>query len=39
MTTFGVHAGLQNVDMAELRSLWRHVEDLGFGWISIWDHF
>jgi F420-dependent oxidoreductase-like protein len=39
MTVFGVHAGLQNTDTATLRALWRKVEDLGFGWISIWDHF
>ena len=25
--------------MPELRKLWRRIEDLGFGWISIWDHF
>jgi F420-dependent oxidoreductase-like protein len=36
---FGVHTGLQNTDVAELRALWRRVEDLGFDWISIWDHF
>jgi F420-dependent oxidoreductase-like protein len=39
MTVFGVHAGLQNTDLAGLRRLWRQIEDLGFGWISIWDHF
>jgi F420-dependent oxidoreductase-like protein len=39
MTVFGVHAGLQNVDMKTLRGVWRRVEELGFGWISIWDHF
>ena len=39
MTVFGVHAGLQNTSMASLRALWRQVEDLGFGWISVWDHF
>jgi F420-dependent oxidoreductase-like protein len=39
MTTFGVHAGLQNTSTQELRALWRRIEDLGFGWISIWDHF
>jgi F420-dependent oxidoreductase-like protein len=39
MTVFGVHAGLQNASMTTMRSLWRHVEDLGFGWISVWDHF
>jgi len=39
MTIFGVHTGLQRTSVDELRMLWRHVEDLGFGWISIWDHF
>ena len=39
MTVFGVHAGLQNTSMASLRALWRQVEDLGFDWISVWDHF
>jgi F420-dependent oxidoreductase-like protein len=36
---FGVHTGLQNTTTDELRSLWRHVEGAGFGWVSIWDHF
>jgi len=39
MTVYGVHAGLQHIAMSELRALWRRIEDLGFGWISIWDHF
>ena len=39
MTVFGVHAGLQHTSMEGLRSLWRRIEALGFGWISIWDHF
>jgi len=39
MTVYGVHAGLQNTTTQDLRSLWRHIEDLGFDWISIWDHF
>jgi F420-dependent oxidoreductase-like protein len=39
MTLFGVHTGLQNTTTDELRSLWRRIEDLGFDWISIWDHF
>ena len=38
-TTFGVHAGLQNIGTAELREVWRRVEDLGFDWLSVWDHF
>lgn len=39
MTTFGVHTGLQHTSTEELRGLWRHVESLGYDWISIWDHF
>ncbi len=39
MTVFGVHAGLQDTTADELRGLWRRIEDLGFGWISVWDHF
>ena len=36
---FGVHAGLQNTSIAELQGLWRRIEELGFDWISVWDHF
>jgi F420-dependent oxidoreductase-like protein len=36
---FGVHTGLQNTSIPELQSLWLHIEELGFDWISIWDHF
>src|SRR5262249_52564626 len=39
MTIFGVHTGLQHTSADELRGLWRRIEELGFGWISIWDHF
>lgn len=39
MTVFGVHTGLQHTTTDELRGLWRHIEELGYGWISIWDHF
>ena len=39
MTLFGVHVGLQHTTPDELRTVWRRVEDLGFGWISVWDHF
>ena len=39
MTTFGVHTGLQNTTIDELRDLWTRIEDHGFDWISIWDHF
>jgi F420-dependent oxidoreductase-like protein len=36
---FGVHAGLQYTTTGELRALWRQLEDDGYDWISIWDHF
>ncbi|MFM8304327.1 MAG: TIGR03619 family F420-dependent LLM class oxidoreductase [Actinomycetota bacterium] len=36
---FGVHAGLQNTTTDELRSLWSRIENHGFEWISVWDHF
>ena len=36
---FGVHAGLQYTSTDEIQALWRRIEDLGFGWISVWDHF
>ncbi|MEZ5219405.1 MAG: LLM class flavin-dependent oxidoreductase [Ilumatobacteraceae bacterium] len=39
MTKFGVHTGPQNTTMPELRGAWRLAEELGFDWISIWDHF
>lgn len=38
-TTYGVHTGLQNTTTDELVALWHRIEALGFGWISIWDHF
>ncbi len=37
--SFGVHTGLQDTTVDELRSLWTRIEELGFEWISIWDHF
>jgi alkanesulfonate monooxygenase SsuD/methylene tetrahydromethanopterin reductase-like flavin-dependent oxidoreductase (luciferase family) len=36
---FGVHAGLQNTSIDELQEMWLRIEELGFDWISIWDHF
>lgn len=39
MTLFGAHVGLQHTTADELRSVWHRVESLGFGWISVWDHF
>lgn len=35
---FGVHTGLQETSVAELTALWRRAEELGFHWISVWDH-
>lgn len=35
----GVHTGLQNTTVEELLGLWGRIEDLGYDWISIWDHF
>lgn len=31
--------GLQHTTADELCRVWRRIEDLGFGWISVWDHF
>ena len=36
---WGVHTGLQNTTVDELKDLWHRIEDHGFDWISIWDHF
>lgn len=36
---FGVHTGLQNTSIDELRELWQRIEASEFEWISIWDHF
>lgn len=37
--TFGVHTGQQNCSLEELRRVWRYVDQAGFDWLSIWDHF
>jgi alkanesulfonate monooxygenase SsuD/methylene tetrahydromethanopterin reductase-like flavin-dependent oxidoreductase (luciferase family) len=39
MTLYGVHAGTEGASIDEVLAYWRRVESLGFGWISIWDHF
>jgi F420-dependent oxidoreductase-like protein len=39
MTVFGVHVGLQHTTADELVSVWQRIESMGFGWISVWDHF
>jgi alkanesulfonate monooxygenase SsuD/methylene tetrahydromethanopterin reductase-like flavin-dependent oxidoreductase (luciferase family) len=38
MVTFGVHCGVQNTTVAELRDLWVAAEDLAFDAVSVWDH-
>ena len=38
-TTFGVHVGLQHTTPGDLLPLHRHIEEIGFDWISVWDHF
>lgn len=35
----GVHVGQQNLEMDELRALWRRLDAAGLDWISVWDHF
>ena len=34
-----MHTGVQNTTTQELGALWKQIEDHGFDWISIWDHF
>jgi F420-dependent oxidoreductase-like protein len=36
---FGIHSGQQNTDFNSYLQLWRSVEDLGFDWASVFDHF
>jgi alkanesulfonate monooxygenase SsuD/methylene tetrahydromethanopterin reductase-like flavin-dependent oxidoreductase (luciferase family) len=38
VTAFGVHTGVQNTSVAELRDLWAGAEQLGFDAVSVWDH-
>ncbi len=37
--SLGAHVGQQNMTMADMRALWRRLDDSGFDWISAWDHF
>jgi alkanesulfonate monooxygenase SsuD/methylene tetrahydromethanopterin reductase-like flavin-dependent oxidoreductase (luciferase family) len=39
MTVYGVHAGTEDSSIDDVLAFWRLVESLGFGWISVWDHF
>jgi F420-dependent oxidoreductase-like protein len=38
-TRFGIHAGPQNASYADCVKLWRHAEDVGLDWVSVFDHF
>ena len=35
----GMHAGQQDIEMDELRRLWRFADERGFDFLSAWDHF
>ena len=35
---FGVHLGIQNATVKELRTLWSWLDSRGVDWISLWDH-
>ena len=37
--SLGAHVGQQNMAAADMRALWRKLDDCGFDWISAWDHF
>jgi len=37
--SLGAHVGQQNMNMADLRALWRKFDGAGVDWISAWDHF
>lgn len=34
----GMHTGQQDIEMDELRRLWRFADENGFDFLSIWDH-
>jgi F420-dependent oxidoreductase-like protein len=35
----GVHTGPNDIEVEELRQLWRHCDAAGFDLITVWDHF
>jgi alkanesulfonate monooxygenase SsuD/methylene tetrahydromethanopterin reductase-like flavin-dependent oxidoreductase (luciferase family) len=35
----GAHTGQQDIELDELRLLWRHCDASGFDLITVWDHF
>jgi alkanesulfonate monooxygenase SsuD/methylene tetrahydromethanopterin reductase-like flavin-dependent oxidoreductase (luciferase family) len=36
--SLGAHVGQQNMEMSDMRALWRRLDDAGLDWISAWDH-
>ena len=38
VTSYGLHTGVQNTSIDELRDLWVGADELGFDAISVWDH-
>jgi len=38
MVQFGVHVGVQNATVEQLRTLWTWLDAVGVDWISLWDH-
>lgn len=38
MVQFGVHVGVQNATVEQLRTLWTWLDAAGVDWISLWDH-
>ena len=37
--SLGAHVGQQNLEMDEMRAVWRRLDEAGVDWISCWDHF
>lgn len=35
----GAQTGQQDIELDELRRLWRRLDGAGMDWISVWDHF
>lgn len=36
---FGIHSGPENTTYDDLAALWLRVEELGYDWVSVFDHF
>ena len=36
---FGLHIGQQNLNIDEMRRMWRWADTAGFDWVDVWDHF